>query len=175
MGDDVPRESHRGEWKSVRFITRDPGGVKNRGGRAGKTRQPPCDRGSVKASHVRAGALFCYNCGAAVASEIAAENDKNETVSRIQPLTNVGKENGVDQFRLGARRAATTTTGIPLGVRVFMALGPASSTTAFPRLRSAVQPQMVHPVEGHSFPFSALQAPRRVEFATRTIKSCRLV
>ncbi len=44
---------------------------------------------------VRKGALFCYNCGGEVASEIAvAKNDKIETGDSIQFQENVSTENG---------------------------------------------------------------------------------
>lgn len=42
---------------------------------------------------VRAGALFCYNCGGAVASEIAVvKHDKNETIDKTELFESVEKE-----------------------------------------------------------------------------------
>ncbi|HXH70561.1 MAG TPA: zinc ribbon domain-containing protein [Pyrinomonadaceae bacterium] len=44
---------------------------------------------------VRKGALFCYNCGGEVASEIAvAKNDKIETVANTRFQENISTENG---------------------------------------------------------------------------------
>ena len=50
-------------------------------------------------TNVREGALFCYNCGGQVASQIAvAKNDKNETVvhERFQETIIEENENGAD-------------------------------------------------------------------------------
>ncbi len=46
---------------------------------------------------VRKGALFCYNCGGEVASEIVvAKNDKIETVDNTRFQENISKENGTE-------------------------------------------------------------------------------
>ncbi len=49
---------------------------------------------SACGADVREGALFCYNCGGAVASEIAvAKNEKNETIGKTQFQKTLSKEN----------------------------------------------------------------------------------
>ncbi len=46
---------------------------------------------------VRKGALFCYNCGGEVASEIVvAKNDKIETIDNTRFQENISKENGTE-------------------------------------------------------------------------------
>lgn len=46
---------------------------------------------------VRKGALFCYNCGGEVASEIVvAKNDKIETIDNTWFQENISKENGTE-------------------------------------------------------------------------------
>ena len=49
---------------------------------------------SACGADVRKGALFCYNCGGAVASEITvAKNDKNKKISKTRSRKKISQEN----------------------------------------------------------------------------------